>query len=162
MTIPEGAATLLDRPSARLSPRLFGRASGGASHPAIERFGRWVAQKGWIHVLLLTGVIGCVYPLVWMFMTSIKTDEELGSAEMVPAIPTFRAQSPYVRDAAPLSKPDDVAPARFAEMLPALREVATNAVRLALPGDGPRAIDVQAWVGSAASLLLNRAVAQLP
>jgi hypothetical protein len=53
MTIPESAATgLLDRPGAR------------ASHPALERLGRWVAAKGWIHVLLITVAVGCLYPLV--------------------------------------------------------------------------------------------------
>src|SRR5258705_6984056 len=118
MTIPESAAPghrsgLLDPPRAR------------ASHAALERFGRWVAAKGWIHVLLLTGVIGCIYPLAWMFMTSIKTDEELGRTEMMPTIPTFRAESPYVRGDVEPTKPDAVSAARFSTVLPALPENAT-------------------------------------
>jgi ABC-type glycerol-3-phosphate transport system permease component len=151
MTIPESAAHgLLDPPRAR------------ASHAVLERVGRWVATKGWIHVLLITGVVGCVYPLAWMFMTSIKTDEELGSGEMVPAMPVFRPQSPYVRDDVPPAKPDDVDPSRFAALLPKLRDLAASAVRAGLPPDAPRSIDADRWVASAASLLVNRAVAQLP
>ena len=151
MTIPESAAQgLLDPPRAR------------TSHAVLERVGRWVAAKGWIHVLLITGVIGCVYSLAWMFMTSIKTDEELGSGEMVPAMPSFRPQSPYVRDAMESAKPDDVDPSQFAALLPKLRDLAAFAVRAGLPLDAPRTIDADRWVASASSLLVNRAVAQLP
>jgi ABC-type glycerol-3-phosphate transport system permease component len=152
MTIPESAASgLLDPPRA-----------SRAVHPAIERFGRWVAAKGWIHVLLITGVIGCVYPLVWMFLTSIKTDEELGRTEMVPAVPTFRPQSPYVRDDVRPAKPDELDPARFAAALPALREQAAAAVRANVPKDVPASVDVDRWVASAASALVERGVSQLP
>jgi multiple sugar transport system permease protein len=133
-----------------------------AAHPAIDRFGRWVAAKGWIHVLLITGVIGCIYPLVWMFMTSIKTDEELGRTEMIPTVPTFRPQSPYVRDDVVPTKPEDLDAARFAAALPALRELATAAVRANVPKDVPGSIDVDRWVASAASALLDRGLAQLP
>src|SRR3954469_23167775 len=130
MTIPESAASrLLDAPRAR------------ASHPAIERVGRWVAAKGWIHVLLLTAVVGCLYPLVWMFMTSIKTDEELGQSQLAPAFPRFRARSPYLREAAPITRPADVAPSRFAAVLPALRLAAQAAVRSSMPADAPPSID---------------------
>src|SRR5450432_736108 len=62
-----------------------------------RRLGRWVAQKGWVHVLLLTAIAICLYPFVWMFMTSIKTDEELSLGSLAPAIPSFRRESPYVR-----------------------------------------------------------------
>jgi multiple sugar transport system permease protein len=152
MTIPESAASGLLHP-----PR-----ASRAAHPAIDRFGRWVAAKGWIHVLLLTGVIGCIYPLVWMFMTSVKTDEELGRTEMVPAVPTFRPSSPYVRDDVEPTKPDELDPARFAAALPALREQAAAVVRANVPKDVPGAIDVDRWVASASSAVLSRGLAQLP
>src|SRR3954471_18993240 len=151
MTIPESAASrLLEAPRAR------------ASHPALERVGRWVAAKGWIHVLLITGVAGSLYPRVWMFMTRIKTDEELGKGELVPAMPVFRSESPYVRDELEPAKPDDVDPARFSAALPKLRDLAASAVRSGVPESAPRYIDVDRWVASAVSVLLNRALAQLP
>jgi len=151
MTTAESAASgLLDPPRAR------------ASHAAFERFGRWVAARGWIHVLLITGVVGCIYPIVWMFMTSIKTDEELGKSEMAPALPMFRSQSPYVRDGVEVAKPDDVDPSRFAAALPRLREVAKTTVSSSVPNDTPSSIDSDRWASSAASVLLNRALAQMP
>ena len=151
MTIPESAAPgLLDPPQTR------------AAHPAIDRFGRWVAARGWIHVLLITGVVGCLFPIAWMFMTSIKTDEELGQSEMAPSLPTFRSQSPYVRGEIEVTKPDDVDPSRFASLLPKLREMSRAAVLSNLPREVPPSIDREGWVSSAASALLSRALAQTP
>jgi multiple sugar transport system permease protein len=151
MTIPESAAPgLLDPQETR------------AAHPVVDRFGRWVAARGWIHVLLITGVAGCLYPIVWMFMTSIKTDEELGQSEMAPSLPTFRSQSPYVRGEIEVTKPDDVDPSRFASLLPRLRDMSKAAVLSNLPGDVPDAIDPKKWASSAASALLSRALAQMP
>src|SRR5436190_11318585 len=69
----------------------------GASAFTSRRLGRWVARKGWIHVLLLTAIAACLYPFIWMFMTSIKTDEELSETSIVPAIPSFQGESPYLR-----------------------------------------------------------------
>ena len=68
------------------------------------RLGRWIARKGWIHVLLLTAIAICLYPFIWMFMTSIKTDEELSEASMAPAIPSFQEESPYVRPEAKIER----------------------------------------------------------
>src|SRR4051794_22322573 len=78
-----------------------------ASSLTVRRFGRWVARKGWIHVLLLTAIEICLYPFIWMFMTSIKTDEELSEASMAPAIPSFQEESPYVRPEAKAERPED-------------------------------------------------------
>ena len=109
MTRPEGAA-----------PR--------PSRPAWVRAARWIVAKGWIHALLLICVGVCVYPLLWMFMTSVKTDEEIGRDEVVPTIPVFRDHSPYVRDPFELARPADVDPARFAAVLPALRALTMSTV----------------------------------
>src|SRR5580704_15818060 len=130
MTIPESAA----------APRLS-FASPRASNPAWARVGRWVADKGWVHALLVIGVALCVYPLVWMFMMSIKTDEELGQDEVIPAIPVFRDHSPYVRDPPDIARPDDVEATRFAAALPALRQVAASTVLSNLPPDRPPLVD---------------------
>src|ERR1700733_9842898 len=92
------------------------------------RFGRWSAEKGWIHALLLVGVAVCLYPLVWMFMMSVKTDEEIGDDALFPSIPVFRDHSPYVRDGSEIVRPSDVDVARFATALPALREITTSLV----------------------------------
>src|SRR5580704_5106167 len=87
MTILDGVAVQ----ATRVRPRDRGA--------ALARAWRWVWMRGSIHALLLVAVAGCMYPLVWMFMTSIKTDEELAQSDDVPSLPVFRDHSPYVRDA---------------------------------------------------------------
>src|SRR5258708_6042213 len=150
--------------SARAEPELRPRDRSRAVHPLIDKFGRWLAAKGWIHVLLITMVAGCLYPLVWMFLTSIKTDEELGDSDLAPSFPTFRPQSPYVRDAGLPHRPDDVEPARFEAALPALVAEAQAVVTASLPdaGSPPPSVDRARWIESAATVLVNRAIAQLP
>src|SRR5260370_15040826 len=118
------------------APR-FGRASWPASHAALKRFGRWVVAKGWVHLLLLIGVGGCLYPLVWMFMTSIKTDEELTQDAVVPAVPVFRDHSPYVRNEADIVRPGDVEAPRLETILPTLRQLTTSLALSALPHEIP-------------------------
>jgi multiple sugar transport system permease protein len=103
-----------------------------------------------------------MYPLVWMFMTSIKTDEELAQSDDVPSLPVFRDHSPYVRDEPAIPTPDDVDPAQFRELLPRLRETAAELTRAALPTPVPPAVDGGAWASSAAATLVSRTVIQLP
>lgn len=126
-----------------------------------RRLGRWVAQKGWVHVLLLTAIAICLYPFVWMFMTSIKTDEELSLGSLAPAIPSFRRESPYVRAEIEVERPEDAPAPQFSAALPALREMTRAATTAALPGGLP-SIDRERWASSAASMLLGRTVGRLP
>ncbi len=143
------------------APRL-GRASWPAAHPALKRFGRWAASKGWVHLLLLMGLAGCLYPLIWMFMTSVKTDEELAQHEVVPALPVFRNHSPYVRDDADIVTPADLEAPRLAAILPTLRQLTTSMALSALPKEIPPSVDANRWASSAASALLSRTFAQMP
>src|ERR1700733_1472206 len=124
--------------------------------------GRWAASKGWIHALLLVGVVVCVYPLLWMFMMSVRTDEEISRDEIVPTIPVFRDHSPYVRDPLEVARPTEAYAARFAAALPALRTLTTSIARSALPQPAPPSVDPQVWASSAASVLLNRTLNRMP
>ena len=124
--------------------------SEAVSHPAIAppresrstraRIGRYVTGKAWVHALLAIGVAVCVYPLIWMFLMSIKTDEEIGQESVAPSVPVFRDRSPYVRAAPETNRPIDVDPARFAAALPALRDLTTAAATAALPADPPPSV----------------------
>jgi ABC-type glycerol-3-phosphate transport system permease component len=146
-----------------VAPAPFGRAAVQVRQAlAFERVGRWIARKGWVHVLLLTGVVVCVYPLVWMFLTTVKTDEELGGDDALPAIPAFRDSSPYVRDEVAVQRLDDVDGARFSSLLPTLRGLATSAVIARLPARAPDSVDSDRWALSAASVLLYRTIRQMP
>jgi multiple sugar transport system permease protein len=152
MTTPESAAAA--------PPAIArGRASNGAGARA-ARLSRWALDKGWIHVLLVTGVAVCLYPLLWMFMTSVKTDEEIGQEAVLPVIPSFRDHSPYVREPAEVTPPLDVDPARFAAALPSLREL-TISIALSELVSHPTPVDAQAWAVASASSLLNRGLRQI-
>jgi multiple sugar transport system permease protein len=128
----------------------------------LARLGRWVADRGWVHVLLLTAVAGCVFPFVWMFGASIKTDEELGQGNVMPSLPVFRDHSPYVREERAVTRPDDVTASRFAAALPPLLEVTKAVTASALPSHLPPLVDADDWATSAATALLERTVARMP
>jgi multiple sugar transport system permease protein len=142
--------------------RPLGRTEPHAPALAMARLGRWVARKGWVHVLLLTAVAGCIYPLAWMFLTSVETDEELGGGDPMPAIPVFRDHSPYVRLGGDVSRPDDVDPLRFSAMLPGLRRLTESVALSALPSPMPPGVERESWVTSAAATLLRRTFARMP
>jgi multiple sugar transport system permease protein len=127
------------------------------------RLRRWLATRGWIHAVLLIGMTACLYPLLWMFLTSVKTDEELTRDEILPAIPVFRSRSPYVRNDVDVVRPYDVDAPRFLSLLPSLRELTTSIALSTLPSlETPPSIDAGRWASSAASLLLSRTLAQMP
>jgi multiple sugar transport system permease protein len=134
------------------------RASGTTWARAARRF----LGEAWIHALLLAGVGICAFPLVWMFLTSVKTDDEVAQDSMVPAIPEFRASSPYVPEPPAVTAPVDVDAATFAAALPSLRELTTSLAAAALPAERPPLVDARAWASSAGAFLLNRALEQMP
>lgn len=68
-----------------------------SSRAPASRFGRYLATRGWAHLLLLCGTGIFLFPFFWMLVTSLKTDEELSQRSWLPKIPTFRAESPYPR-----------------------------------------------------------------
>jgi multiple sugar transport system permease protein len=72
-----------------------------------QRTGRYFARKGWVHLILLAGVGLFMFPFVWMVGMSLKTDDEVVSSDIFPAIPTFHAASPSVRAAPPVPPPPE-------------------------------------------------------
>src|SRR5215470_11124225 len=60
----------------------------------MPRLARYVISHGWMHLILLVGVCIFIFPFIWLFFTSVKTDDEVTSKSWIPSIPTFRAQSP--------------------------------------------------------------------
>jgi multiple sugar transport system permease protein len=147
--------TILEAPPAALL--------GRASHRLPLRAGaaRWVMTRGWVHLLLLIAMSGCLYPFLWMFVTSVKTDEELAEGDALPVVPVFRDHSPYVRGAPKLIAPDEVSPERFRAVLPKLRDAAFALARAALPPSPPEGVDADQWASSSADALLSRSIAQL-
>jgi multiple sugar transport system permease protein len=142
--------------------RELDRVSARPAHAALARFVRWITRKAWVHALLLIAMVVCVYPVVWMFLTSIMTDEEIGQNGSVPSFPIFRDHSPYVRDDAEISPPEGVDPARFAAILPRLRERTVSVVSSTLATQATVSVDSDRWIASATSILVNRTIAQIP
>ena len=128
----------------------------------VRRFGHWVAAKGWIHVLLLTGVAICVYPFVWMMLMSIKTDEELAESKASSQIPSFREYSPYVRERARIDRPEDVSATQWSSLEGPLWELTLSAVGPRIPSRMPPSVDRTAWASSAASMLMSRVLPRMP
>src|SRR5687767_15794854 len=73
--------------------------------PREWKLAAYIVRRGWLHLVLLTGVFIFVFPFAWMIATSMKTDDELTNQRWMPAIPTFRSHSPYVLARPELSKP---------------------------------------------------------
>src|ERR1041385_8308149 len=69
-----------------------------------RKFVNYVVSHGWLHLVLLTGVAIFIFPFVWMFGTSMKTDDEVTSDKWLPAVPTFVPRSPYALPAPDLIK----------------------------------------------------------
>lgn len=80
------------------------------------------------HSVLIAGVAIFLFPFLWMLSTSLKTDEELPAAAVLPSIPTFQARSPYIKDIPRPGKPIDVPDDEWDRLLPALLERAEAAV----------------------------------
>jgi multiple sugar transport system permease protein len=127
-----------------------------------QHFGHWIADKGWIYVLLLTGVAICVYPFVWMLLMSIKTEEELAESEVSSSLPSFREHSPYVRQRASIERPEDVSAAQWSELEGPLWELTLSVIRASLLSPMPPSVDRTAWVSSAASMLIGRILPRMP
>jgi multiple sugar transport system permease protein len=96
-----------------------------------------------------------------MFMTSVKTDEELAQDEVLPAVPVFRDHSPYVRDDAKILTPGDLEATRVQAIMPTLRQLTTSMALSALPKEIPPSVDANRWASSAAAALISRTLAQM-
>ncbi len=125
------------------------------------RFARWVVEKGWAHLVLLTGSAIFLFPFVWMVGTSLKTDDELASDSSVPQIPVFQAKSPYLRETPALAEPAEVDAAVWKKMLPAMHAASEKAITAATRPAGADLVDRAGLDRAAAALLINTAAARM-
>ncbi|MBC8108966.1 MAG: hypothetical protein H7Z14_20440, partial [Anaerolineae bacterium] len=91
-------------------------------------FLRYIAARGWAHVLMLTFAMMFLFPFLWMIGTSLKTDEELTEGHTLPQWPSFRESSPYARSVPTIVKPADLSDEKWATILPKLQAVARQRV----------------------------------
>ena len=123
---------------------------------------RWGAEyfvtRGWLHLVLLTGVAVFIFPLLWMAATSMKTDEELTDGRWLPTMPTFVEESPYVRPAPEQVKPIGVDTPHFQRYASVLSGVTRGAV----DRDPAASRETPELRAAASAVLFNRMVARLP
>src|SRR5690242_3822253 len=120
--------TAPDVSTIRLRPRAVAASTSLASSRGSWRVSRYLMERGWAHLLLLAGIGLFLFPFAYMLGTSLKTDEELTAAAWFPAIPTFRAASPYVREADSVQRPVEAPLEKWQRLLPKFRSLTRAAV----------------------------------
>ena len=98
------------------------------TRPLLARLWRHVADQWIVHLTLLVMAALFVFPFIWMIGMSLKTDDEATSTAMFPAVPTFRAASPFVVPPENLPRPETVDRARWENLLPQLTAAAKAAI----------------------------------
>src|SRR5688572_20480870 len=93
-----------------------------------SRVVRYLASRAWLHVTLLCFVAVFLFPFVYMFATSMKTDEELIERRYFPAIPTFQGVSPRVRAMPAVERAPEAPQERWDAVLPELTKLTRDAV----------------------------------
>ncbi len=126
-------------------------------------FARYFVSRGWVHLVLLAGVGIFLFPFLWMFSTSLKTDEEVTGARLLPEIPTFRASSPYIREVEEPERLLEIPEERWEAELPRLLGFAEGRIAALRPATRPAAGGE--WGPShremGARLLVSRTIAKL-
>jgi len=116
---------------------------------------RAVVVPGIVHLTLLCLVAVFLFPFVWMFSTSLKTDEDLSAPGLFPALPRFRGDSPSVRAAIAPRKPEQVSGERWDAMLPRLKREAVERIVRSRSGVAAPVADARGYYESAAAALTD-------
>jgi multiple sugar transport system permease protein len=122
---------------------------------------RYVVERAWVHLLLLSGICIFLFPFAYMLGTSIKTDEELSEGSWYPTVPTFHAVSPYVRAAPAVARPAEASQAQWERLLPQFRAMTRAAVEAATPPAGAQTVDRQRYAAAATDFIVERIVSRL-
>ena len=118
-------------------------------------------ENFWIHLLLLSLIGLFLFPFAYMVATSLKTDEELTEPDWLPAIPHFQGESPRIRPAAEVTKPNEASQERWEAVLPQLRQITRAAVDASPLPVGAASVDAERYRTAATDLLLSRLVPRL-
>src|SRR5215207_3140130 len=129
-----------------------------SSRQRSSRLARYLVTRAWVHVTLLFFVAIFLFPFVYMFATSMKTDEELIERRYFPAIPTFQPASPRVREIAAVQRPAEAPPERWEAALPELTTLTRAAVDAAPLPVGADSVDAHKYRDAATQFLLHRLV----
>jgi multiple sugar transport system permease protein len=123
--------------------------------------GRWFAKRGWVHLVLLTGVGLFIFPFVWMVGMSMKTDDEAVSTQLLPSVPVFRAESPVIRPPIVPQQPGVVSDSQWKKLLPALENRTRDMLPTTLPAGG-NAVNETALRDATAQELTAKTIEKMP
>jgi ABC-type glycerol-3-phosphate transport system permease component len=126
-----------------------------------SRVGRYLAGRAWLHATLLCFVALFLFPFVYMFATSMKTDEELIDGSYFPTVPTFQPVSPRVLPQSPPLKPADVAQDQWDAAIRDLTAVTRNTVNKVRSPTGGDLVNFLDYRTAATNLLLVRLLPRL-
>src|SRR5215208_2861684 len=122
---------------------------------------RYIVERGWIHLVLLTGICIFLFPFAYMLGTSLKTDEELTQTRWYPTIPTFRPTSPYVRNAPEVVRPPEATHETWERVLPQFRSLTRAAIDAGRPPGGAEMVDPEQYRSAATEFVVGRIVSRL-
>lgn len=121
-------------------------------------------KRGLFHLFLLSCAAVFLYPFMWMMVTSVKSGDENLEKDLLPSMPAFRAQSPYVRVVNAVEKPTNVSAEKWAVLKPNLVEITHDLVieKVARPQAqwSADAADEVMWAG--AEYATMKAVKRMP
>lgn len=127
-----------------------------------DSMGKYFVRRGWLHLVLLTGVFIFVFPFLWMVFTSMKTDDELTNQNWMPAIPTFKTQSPYVLPPPDIIKPMGVSDVDWKSALPNLLSATRQAIVMTQRQADAAGVNADEHLAAAAAVVLNRLAGRVP
>ena len=157
LTSPQGAEALAVAEGSNAPDAPVRHRGGGFGRDLRAGLGRYFATRGWVHLVLLTGVAIFLFPFVWMIGLSLKTDDEAASTAIFPAVPTFHAASPSVRPAEAKPPPAGATADRWATVRPTLRQRADALVAARPLPAGGNSVNAAALRAAAADALVDAA-----
>jgi ABC-type glycerol-3-phosphate transport system permease component len=154
--------TAPDAPVMNIPTLTSPRSSSLASSRSRSVLARYLAERGWVHLILLAAIGIFLFPFGYMVATSLKTDEELAAGNWLPTVPHFTPASPYVRAAPAIERPAEVTAAKWDRLLPQFRRL-TRAVVDSAPAVNAAAssVDADRYHAAATDFVINRVVPRL-
>jgi len=115
-----------------------------------------------MHLFLIASCAIFSFPLFWMFVASLKTDEEVTKTDFFPKVPTFKPVSPYLKPSTGVIRPEQCPEAVWKKVEQPLKELALE--RVSGYATQPKAIDVpvEEVQEQAADYLLGLALRKFP
>jgi multiple sugar transport system permease protein len=126
-----------------------------------RKFVSYLIARGCVHLMLLCIAGVFIFPFLWMLGMSLKTDDEAASGNLFPSFPTFRADSPFVRNSQEPERPAELSGERWSLLLPQFVAWAREQVAKGMLPAGMRPVDADSLRDAAAAELAGRIISRI-